>query len=203
GLGLQGRLVTGDALSCQQALCAQIRQANGHDLFVSKLNEPELFDDVALLFDQPPPAERCTTARRSRPQRARHEVRTLTASAALAGYLAELGWVGAQPVVRLESCVTHVRGARAGKTTRLVRSLLTCLGPHVPSHRLLRLVREHGRIENRLHSVRDVTLGEEASQVRSGAAPQALAALRTAVLGRLRQPRPIRRAGVLPGGGVG
>jgi hypothetical protein len=37
-------------------------------------------------------------------------------------------------------------------------------------------------IENRLHGVRDVTLGEDACRVRSGSAPQALAALRNAVV---------------------
>lgn len=186
-LALRGRLVTGDALYCQHALCAQIRQAQGHYLFVIKLNQPELLDEVTLLFDQPPPGARFTTASSSRTQRDRHEVRTLTASAALADYLAELGWVGARQVVRLESCVTHVGGARAGQTTRLVRYFLTSLSPHVPAHRLLRLVREHWHIENRLHYVRDVTLGEDASQVRSGAAPEALAALRNAMLGLLRQ----------------
>jgi hypothetical protein len=46
---------------------------------------------------------------------------------------------------------------------------------------------EHWHSENRLHDVRDVTLGEDASQVRSGAAPLALAAVRNAVLGLLRQ----------------
>lgn len=184
---LQGRLVTGDALYCQRALCAQIRQAKGHYLFVIKLNQPELLNEVTLLFDQPPPGERFTTASSSRIQRDRHEVRTLMASAALADYLTELGWVGVQQVVRLESCVTHLRGAHAGQTTRLVRYFLTSLGVHVPAHRLLRLVREHWHIENRLHYVRDVTLGEDASQVRSGAAPEALAALRNAVLGLLRQ----------------
>jgi hypothetical protein len=81
--------------------------------------------------------------------------------------------------------VRHVRGVRAGHTTHLVRSLLTRLGPHVPARQLLRLIREHWHIENRLHSVRDVTLGEDASQVRSGGAPEALAALRNAVLGVL------------------
>ena len=42
-------------------------------------------------------------------------------------------------------------------------------------------------IENRLHYVRDVTLGEDASQVRTGAAPQVMAALRNVVLGLLRR----------------
>ena len=183
---LQGRLVTGDALYCQHALCAQVRQAKGHYLFVVKLNQPELVAEVALLFDQPPPGERFMTASSRRTLRDRHEVRTLTASAALADYLAELGWVGAQQVLRLESCVTHLGGTRAGQTTQLLRYFLTSLGPQIPARQLLRLIREHWHIENRLHYVRDVTLGEDASQVRSGAAPQALAALRNAVLGLLR-----------------
>ncbi len=184
---LQGRLVTGDALYCQQALCAQIRQAQGHYLFVIKRNQPELLTEVALLFDQPPPGERFTTASSHRTQRERHEVRTLTASVALADYLSELGWAEARQVLRLESCVTHRRGGRAGQTTRLVRYFITSLGPQVPTRQLLRLIREHWHIENRLHYVRDVTLGEDASQVRSDAAPQALAAVRNAVLGLLRQ----------------
>jgi predicted transposase YbfD/YdcC len=184
---LEGRLVTGDALYCQHVLCAQIRQAGGHYLFVIKANQPELLAEVALLFDQPPPGECFTTASSHRSQHERHEVRTLTASAALADYLSELGWAEARQVLRLESRVTHLRGARAGQTTQLVRYFLTSLGPHVPARRLLRLVREHWHIENRLHYVRDVTLGEDASQIRSGAAPEVLAALRNALLGLLRQ----------------
>jgi len=40
------------------------------------------------------------------------------------------------------------------------------------------LNREHWRIENSLHSVRDVTFGEDHCRVRRGGAPQLLAALR-------------------------
>jgi predicted transposase YbfD/YdcC len=180
---VRGRLVTGDARYCQRTLCAQIRQAKGHYLFVIKLNQPELLEEVTLLFAQPPPGEHFTTAHSRRTQRERHEVRTLTASAALADYLTEVGWAGAQQVLRLESRVTHRRGVRAGQATRLVRYFLTSLGAQVPARQLLRLIREHWHIENRLHYVRDVTLGEDASQVRSGAAPEVLAALRNAVLG--------------------
>jgi hypothetical protein len=54
---------------------------------------------------------------------------------------------------------------------------------------LLALTRRHWHIEHRLHYVRDVTLGEDACQVRSGRAPQVLAALRNAALGLLRQHR--------------
>jgi predicted transposase YbfD/YdcC len=180
---LRGRLVTGDALYCQRTLCQQIRQAHGHYLFVIKANQPELLAEVALLFEQPPPDERFATALSRRTRRDRSEVRTLTVSAALASYVSkELGWVGAQQVLRLESAVTT-----KGKTTRMVRYFVTSLAPRMAPRELLRLVREHWHIENRLHYVRDVTLGEDASQVRSGAAPEVFAGLRNAILGLLRQ----------------
>ena len=41
----------------------------------------------------------------------------------------------------------------------------------------------HWGIENRLHWVRDVVFGEDQSQVRTGSAPQLLAALRNLVIG--------------------
>ena len=50
---------------------------------------------------------------------------------------------------------------------------------------MLALVRGHWRIENSVHHVRDVTFGEDASTIRSGAAPRVMAALRNAVLGLL------------------
>lgn len=53
--------------------------------------------------------------------------------------------------------------------------------------RLLTIVRDHWKIENQLHYVRDVTLGEDKCRVRSGTAPQVLAALRNAVVHLLSQ----------------
>jgi predicted transposase YbfD/YdcC len=50
---------------------------------------------------------------------------------------------------------------------------------------LLEAIRGHWGIENRLFHIRDVTLGEDASRVRSGDAPQVVAALRNAVLALL------------------
>lgn len=50
----------------------------------------------------------------------------------------------------------------------------------------LQAVRRHWAIENRLHWPRDVVLGEDACRVRTGHAPQVLAALRNCVVGLLR-----------------
>lgn len=47
---------------------------------------------------------------------------------------------------------------------------------------MLSVIRGHWGIENSLHYIRDVTMGEDACRVRTGSAPQALAAARNAAL---------------------
>jgi predicted transposase YbfD/YdcC len=70
-----------------------------------------------------------------------------------------------------------------GKTTVEVVYGITSLSPdEADAEKLLVFVRDHWRIENKLHYVRDVTLGEDACRVHSGSAPQVLAALRNCVI---------------------
>ncbi len=52
--------------------------------------------------------------------------------------------------------------------------------------RLAAFVREHWLVENRLRWVRDVTFGEDLSQVRTGNAPQVMASLRNLAIAILR-----------------
>lgn len=51
-----------------------------------------------------------------------------------------------------------------------------------PAARVLSLVREHWAIENKLHYRRDVSLGEDACQTRTGPVPSLLAQLNSTVL---------------------
>jgi predicted transposase YbfD/YdcC len=68
---------------------------------------------------------------------------------------------------------------KADKTSTEVVYLITTLSPcKASAQRLLVLNRGHWSIENRSHYVRDVTFGEDRSRLRSGNAPQILAALR-------------------------
>lgn len=70
-----------------------------------------------------------------------------------------------------------------GVTTVEVEYAMTSLKPEeADARRLAGLVREHWGIENTLHYVRDVTLGEDACRVRKGSAPQVLAAVRNVVI---------------------
>ena len=73
-------------------------------------------------------------------------------------------------------------------TTYQQHYAITSLPPdRITAAGLQALWRGHWGIENRLHYVRDVTLGEDASRMRTGNVPQALAAVSNAVLGTLRR----------------
>ena len=91
------------------------------------------------------------------------------------------------------------------KTPPEVRYGITSLDGRVGPAALLRCVRGHWEIENRRHYVRDVTLGEDASPVRKGSAPQVMAILRNIVVSVLRSggesniAAALRRIGWTPG----
>jgi hypothetical protein len=72
---------------------------------------------------------------------------------------------------------------RKGRWRTEVHDKITSLPPERAGPAdLLRFSRVHWAIENELHYVRDVTLDEDASRIRSGAAPQAMAALRNLIV---------------------
>jgi len=75
-----------------------------------------------------------------------------------------------------------------GPTSVEVAYFVTSLAPdRADAATLLRYQRGHWEIENRLHHVRDVTFDEDRSTVRSGAAPQTLAACRNLAIALLRR----------------
>ena len=97
----------------------------------------------------------------------------------LNGYL---DWPAVARVGRLERTVLW-----RGEATVQVHYLISS----VPRERadaatLLGWARGHWGIENRSHYVRDVTLGEDASRVRTGSGPQVLAAIRNLAVSKLR-----------------
>jgi len=78
--------------------------------------------------------------------------------------------------------LTRQRTERGVTTRETVYGISSLSAEEADASRLLELTRGHWGIENGLHYRRDVTLGEDASRVRSGAAPQVLASLRNSVV---------------------
>ena len=103
------------------------------------------------------------------------------ASDALVGYL---DWPGLAQVFRITRRRVHTG---TGEVHEEVTYGVTSLPPErADAARLLQIMRQHWHIENRSHWVRDVTYGEDHSQVRVDSIPQVMAALRNTVIGLLR-----------------
>ncbi len=78
--------------------------------------------------------------------------------------------------------ITRERTVKGQTTLEMVYGMTSLQPEEADAERLSDLVRAHWGIENGLHYVRDVTLGEDACRVRKGSAPQVLAAVRNAVI---------------------
>jgi len=93
--------------------------------------------------------------------------------------------------------LTHKRTLNGQTTVEVVYGITSLKEQEADAARLLGLTRGHWQIENCLHYVRDVTLGEDGCRVRRGSAPQVLAAVRNAVIHLLAGVQADSRAGAI------
>jgi hypothetical protein len=101
---------------------------------------------------------------------------------------ASRGWPHLAQVGRVDRRRETLRGGQVVKAEVEVSYAITSLGPEQASAaRRLRLLRGHWGIENRAHWVRDVTFDEDRCPIRSGAAPQAVAACRNPAIALVRR----------------
>ena len=175
---VQDRIVTADAMHTQRFFCALLRRFQSHYLLIVKDNQPSLHADLQLFFeDRQADRSGWQTARTCSKGHGRLEVRQITTSTELNAYF-ERDWADVAQVFRIER-----RISKKGHTSvEVVYGLSSLPRKHADAARLLQLNRAHWLIENHLHYRRDVTLGEDACQVRKGQAPQVLAALNNTVL---------------------
>lgn len=146
-----------------------------------KDNHPTLRKKIERLFASPALFEPTLHTAHTRGKgHGRVEERRIVATGGVpAGYL---DWPHVGQVFRLTRART--RGGREQSET--VYGVTSLTPAQADPRRLLSLVRGHWHIENKSHWVRDVTFGEDHSQVRSGSIPQAMAAIRSACIGLMR-----------------
>jgi predicted transposase YbfD/YdcC len=109
----------------------------------------------------------------------RTERRTLRTTTRLNDYL---DWPDVGQVCQLER-VIRCQGEQKREVAYAISSVEV---EEANAQTMLDWWRGHWGIENRLHWVRDVTMGEDASRVRCDNAPEVLAALRNAAIAVLR-----------------
>ena len=176
---IKGRIFTLDAMHTQTELCAKITRCDGFYVLIAKDNQPTLATDLADFFDSPPPDWRWEQAQTWEKAHGRLEHRCITCSPELNAWFASR-WSGVAQVFRLERTTTLLKSGQVRQQT--VYGISNLSVSQASGMRMLALNRGHWGIENRLHWRRDVTLGEDTCQTRTGAAPGILARLNSAIL---------------------
>jgi len=170
---VRGRIISTDAMHTQKKWCACVDAYDGYYLTIVKKNQPQMYEDLRDFFEEKD-ADRGEWHYTKKMQKGhgRLESREIWTSTQMNEWF-EKEWAGMAQVFRIR------RYVKAGEKEReeIVYGVTNLSRKQANASRLLALQQAHWRIENRLHHRRDVTLGEDACQVRMSGAPEALAAL--------------------------
>ncbi|WP_197085358.1 ISAs1 family transposase [Saccharothrix sp. ST-888] len=171
--------VTADALHTRRDHARfLVEEKKAHHLPVVKANQPELRRTLRSL-----PWKQVTARRYDREiGHGRRETR-VTRALTVTDLALDLPHIA--QAVRL---LRHRTNLKAGKCTRQTVYAITDLTSHQASpQRLGQLARSQWTIENRLHFVRDTTLGEDTSKIRTSHGPENMATLRNLAINTLRR----------------
>nr|WP_308455450.1 ISAs1 family transposase [Streptomyces sp. SM14] len=171
---LTGTVITSDALHTQREHAAYLLERKAHYIVVAKGNQKKLSKQLkGLPWDEIP-----LLGRTRDPGHGRREVRRIkvcTVDNLLFPGARQAIWIRRRRVDRKTGKVSH-------KNVYAVTSLTA---EQASPDFLAQLIRGHWGIES-LHHVRDVTFNEDASQLRTGNAPRAMATWRNLAIGALR-----------------
>lgn len=176
-LYLKGFLVSIDAMGCQKLIADQIVAQGGDYLLTVKGNQASLLRAIQDAFlDRKAEALRHEWVEQSHGRRVAQIASVLPASEVVD----RAAWTQCQVIGRIDS-IRQV----GEKVTDLQQRYYIASRPLTPDE-LARAVRAHWGIENQLHWVLDVTMGEDGSSARKDHAPQNLSLLKKIVLNLIR-----------------
>ena len=172
-LDLDGAVITADAMYTQRGTAEWIISRGAHYVLTVKGNQPGLKRELERLPWKDVPAVSVPDGSHGR--RVRRTIKAVEAPA----------WIdfpGAAQVIRIRRTRT-VRGRKHVEVVHLICSLpMTDAQPELVAS----WARGHWAIENRLHWIRDVVFDEDRHRLRTGNAPQVMAALRNLAISLIR-----------------
>jgi predicted transposase YbfD/YdcC len=181
-LALKGKVLTTDALLTQKKVVKQVLEQEGDYLLLVKENQQRTYQAIEDWFSEEPLRHQANPhgqiTEKGHGRLTTWEIETTTQ---LNEYL---DWPGLQQAFKITRKVIYLPSR---KTSQYVRYGITSLSPEVASPTdVLTYKRNHWRIENGLHWIRDVIFDEDRSQVRCGNTHRVMAALRNLVISLLR-----------------
>lgn len=197
-LDIAGCTVTTDAMGCQKEIVRQIRKQQGDYVLALKANQGGLHEAVEFLFEDARANDFFAKDPRRRIEHYHHKtidkdhgrIETRRYWVISGRHVAELPqaqeWEGLGSVAMVEST------RRIGDETTVERRYF--ISSHESSgSKVARAIREHWRVENGLHYVLDVALGEDACDIWKDNGAENMATLRRAAVSLLRQDTTSRR----------
>jgi predicted transposase YbfD/YdcC len=173
-LDLAGWVITADALHTQREHAKfLVSDKKAHYILVVKNNQPSLYAQLKNLPWRTIPAG----DKHANRGHGREEHRTLKAATVAAG----LPFPHAAQALRVTRRIRPLSTGSKWRTTTIYAVTSLTVTQATPAQ-LAGWIRGHWQIEA-LHHIRDVTYGEDASQVRTGNGPQAMATLRNLTIG--------------------
>jgi len=152
-LDIEGKTITADAMHCQKETCSKIIKDRGNYVFGLKENHKNLYEDVKLFIDSKLHPECIEKAKTAETTRGRFEKRICQKVTDISWLEGNDDWAG----LRFVFAVTRIVTAK-GKTTTETCYYITSLD--VSAEELLRIVREHWKIES-MHWILDVVFSED------------------------------------------
>lgn len=174
-------VVTADALHAQREHAEYLHHRDAHYILTVKGNQPGLRRQLASQPWKDVPVGHRETDR----SHGRTVTRTYKVITIAAGILFPHA---AQAVQITRTRKPKNKGKRgSGRATRETMYAITSLtAEQAQPAELARYIRSHWHVENKLHWVRDVTMGEDASQIFTGAGPRIMAGIRNLAISLLR-----------------
>lgn len=175
---VKGRIITTDAIFTSRSWCAAVDAYKGYYMTPIKGNNKEVLYNLLEYFgDEELLKKECEYYKDVDKGHGRREVREIWASSGMNIFF-QKDWAGIAQVFLIRRTVKE----KEEEKIELAFGITNLPRKYANARRLLELNREHWLIENRLHYRRDVTLQEDASQVRSRGVPEVIAALNGGIL---------------------
>ena len=152
--------------------CAAVHAYDGYYVIPLKENNPVVLHDLTEFFeDEGIDRSEFGYHKEVNKGHGRLEIREIWTSTQMNAWF-EQDWTGIAQVFMVQKTIKE----KGEERTEISYGITSVSRKHAHAARILDLKRKHWCIENRLHYRRDVTLGEDASQVRTHGAPEVIAA---------------------------